>query len=83
LSYNLTFGSAENSPTPKDATEPAPQASKPVPKDGFEALKGLQNVRNVACVAFGAFDRYFISWEDNDGDFHQGKSISPVPMVIT
>jgi len=46
-------------------------AGKLAPKDGFEALKGLQHVRNVICVVFGAFDRYYISWEDNDGLFHQ------------
>ncbi|KAE8440629.1 hypothetical protein EG329_007013 [Mollisiaceae sp. DMI_Dod_QoI] len=40
-------------------------------KDGPSALKELQNVKNVVCVAFGAFDRYYISWEDNDGEFHQ------------
>ncbi|PMD32925.1 hypothetical protein L207DRAFT_590001 [Hyaloscypha variabilis F] len=56
---------------PETAGQPAPQKYKPVPKDGFEALKGLQDVRNVVCVAFGAFDRYYISWEDNKGDFHQ------------
>jgi hypothetical protein len=50
------------------------QTNKPKPKDGFEALKGLQHVRNVICVAFGAFDRYYISWEDNEGEFHQGWS---------
>lgn len=43
-------------------------------KDGPSALKDLENVRNVICVAFGAFDRYYLSWEDNDGEFHQGES---------
>lgn len=43
------------------------------PKDGPTALKELQDVRNIICVAFGAFDRYFLSWEDNSGEFHQGK----------
>ena len=41
-------------------------------KDGPTTLRELQDVRNVVCVAFGAFDKYFISWEDNNGDFHQG-----------
>lgn len=41
------------------------------PKDGPTALKELQDVRNIICVAFGAFDRYFLSWEDNSGEFHQ------------
>jgi len=49
---------------------------KPPAKDGLTALKELENVRNVICVAFGAFDRYYISWEDNDGEFHQGKCLA-------
>ncbi|PVH74896.1 hypothetical protein DL98DRAFT_18034 [Cadophora sp. DSE1049] len=40
-------------------------------KDGPSALKELENVKDIICVAFGAFDRYFISWEDMDGEFHQ------------
>ncbi|CZR63564.1 uncharacterized protein PAC_13461 [Phialocephala subalpina] len=45
--------------------------SKTGSTDGPSALRQLQNVKNVICVAFGAFDRYYISWEDNDGEFHQ------------
>lgn len=44
-------------------------------KDGAAALTALGDVRNVICVAFGAFDRYYLSWEDNDGKFHQGTSL--------
>jgi hypothetical protein len=69
----LTACSVEKSASDDDSkNHPEPTSSKPVAKDGFEALKALQNVRNVVCVAFGAFDRYYISWEDNDGEFHQG-----------
>ncbi|KAE9365478.1 hypothetical protein N431DRAFT_387769 [Stipitochalara longipes BDJ] len=69
---SLELSSVENNSEPKgSATQLTPQAHKLVPKDGFEALKELQNMRNVVCVAFGAFDRYYISWEDNEGDFHQ------------
>jgi hypothetical protein len=65
--------SAESSAPLKGSEIPSkPPGNKPVPKDGFEALKGLQNVQNVICVAFGAFDRYYISWEDTNGEFHQG-----------
>jgi hypothetical protein len=61
----------KSAPVNDSINPPQSTASKLVPKDGFEALKGLQHVRNVICVAFGAFDRYYISWEDNDGLFHQ------------
>ncbi|KAL5325468.1 hypothetical protein ACEPPN_006593 [Leptodophora sp. 'Broadleaf-Isolate-01'] len=40
-------------------------------KDGLSALRELENVKEIICVAFGAFDRYYISWEDHGGDFHQ------------
>ncbi|KAG4429780.1 hypothetical protein IFR05_014744, partial [Cadophora sp. M221] len=40
-------------------------------KDGPSALRELENVKEIICVAFGAFHRYYISWEDNSGDFHQ------------
>ncbi|KAH7311082.1 hypothetical protein BKA65DRAFT_163595 [Rhexocercosporidium sp. MPI-PUGE-AT-0058] len=41
-------------------------------KDGPSALRELENVKEIICVAFGAFDRYYISWEDDSGDFRQG-----------
>jgi hypothetical protein len=73
LSQVLTSCSDENRASLEDIKPQAQKpASKRASKDGFEALKRLQNVRNVTCVAFGAFDRYYISWEDNDGEFHQG-----------
>jgi hypothetical protein len=30
-------------------------------------------VRDVKCVAFGAFDRYYMSWTDKEGKYYQGK----------
>jgi hypothetical protein len=41
-------------------------------KDGASALKSLRNVQTILCVAFGAFDRYYISWQDTNSEFHQG-----------
>jgi hypothetical protein len=41
--------------------------------DGPTVLSNLQNVKEIICFSFGTFDRYFISWEDNEGDFHQSK----------
>ncbi|KAF8858659.1 hypothetical protein BDZ45DRAFT_673773 [Acephala macrosclerotiorum] len=80
-------GSSPNSPTRWTGQEsvtmvdqtssrfPSQQRSRSHSKtgstDGPSALRELQNVKNVICVAFGAFDRYYISWEDNDGEFHQ------------
>jgi hypothetical protein len=40
---------------------------------GPTVLRNLQNVKNVICISFGAFDRFFISWEDNEGGFHQSE----------
>jgi hypothetical protein len=56
-------------------TDEVQSSSASSAKDGPSALRDLQNVRNVVCVAFGAFDRYYISWEDNSGEFHQGKRV--------
>ena len=52
-------------------------------KDGPSTLRELVNVKDIICVAFGAFDRYFISWEDTEGEFHQGKTfpiLTPSPQ---
>ncbi|RDL32659.1 uncharacterized protein BP5553_09115 [Venustampulla echinocandica] len=40
-------------------------------EDGAQALKDPKEVQNIICVAFGAFDRYYMAWEDKDGQFHQ------------
>ncbi|KAL2067616.1 hypothetical protein VTL71DRAFT_2041 [Oculimacula yallundae] len=49
-------------------------------KDGLSALSELENVKEIICVAFGAFDRYYISWEDNSGDFHQEHNKLPYAL---
>jgi len=54
---------------------------KTVSKDGPSALRELENVKDIICVAFGAFDRYFISWEDTEGEFHQGKTFLPLSSL--
>jgi hypothetical protein len=75
LSQALISCSVDNGTSLEDSRPQTQElTTKTTTKDGFEALKGLQNVRNVICVAFGALDRYYISSEDNDGEFHQGQS---------
>ncbi|KAH7372078.1 hypothetical protein BKA64DRAFT_262515 [Cadophora sp. MPI-SDFR-AT-0126] len=49
-------------------------------KDGPSALKELENVKEIICVAFGAFDRYFISWEDMEGEFRQESHNLPTAL---
>lgn len=44
----------------------------PAAQNGPSALARLQDVQSVFCVAFGIFDRYYIAWEDNKGEQHQG-----------
>jgi hypothetical protein len=47
---------------------------EPGKRDGAQALKDLKDVQNIKCVAFGAFDRYYMAWEDKNGQYHQGLS---------
>ncbi|KAH8687312.1 hypothetical protein BGZ60DRAFT_521974 [Tricladium varicosporioides] len=57
--------------SPPHSVEKIPLPPTPVPKDGPSTLRDLKNVQNVICVAFGAFDKFYISWEDTDNQFHQ------------
>ena len=41
-------------------------ANKPIGLD-------LDAVSRILVYAFGAFDRYYICWQDKAGKFHQGK----------
>jgi hypothetical protein len=72
----LTFFSVESTTPTSNSQVETQSRCRAGSKDGPSALKALENVRNVVCVAFGAFDRYYISWEDNDDEFHQGESKS-------
>ncbi|KAG9235344.1 hypothetical protein BJ875DRAFT_440402 [Amylocarpus encephaloides] len=53
------------------------ESTEKVVKDGPTVLRSLQNVQTVHCVAFGVFDRYYISWEDTNNQFYQGKLLTP------
>lgn len=52
---------------------PPPPPSETVVNDGPTTLRNLENVQTVLCVAFGAFNRYYISWQDTDDQFHQSQ----------
>jgi len=53
------------------------ERTEKVAKDGPTALGELKDVQNMLCVAFGAFDRYYMAWQDNSGELHQGKIFFP------
>ncbi|KAF7920349.1 uncharacterized protein EAE98_009042 [Botrytis deweyae] len=44
---------------------------RPTAQNGPSTLARLQDMQNVVCVAFGIFDRYYIAWEDTQGEQHQ------------
>ena len=74
LTKHVNFRS--DSTPPKSPSENQLQdLNKPALQDGPSALRALQQVQNILCVAFGAFDRYYISWEDTEGKFHQGTAL--------
>lgn len=41
---------------------------------GPKAVQASEHRKNILVLAFGAFDRYYICWADDDGEYHQGKS---------
>ncbi|KAF7911804.1 hypothetical protein EAE99_010986 [Botrytis elliptica] len=45
---------------------------RPTTQNGPSTLARLQDVQDVQNVAFGIFDRYYIVWEDTQGERHQG-----------
>ncbi|KAF5869430.1 uncharacterized protein Bfra_011236 [Botrytis fragariae] len=49
----------------------------PTARNRPSALARLQDVENVFCVAFGIFDRYYIAWEDTQGEQHQESNKLP------
>ncbi|KAF4635246.1 hypothetical protein G7Y89_g2843 [Cudoniella acicularis] len=63
--------------SPRFVEKDPPNELAAVAKDGMTTLRDLKNVQNVLCVAFGAFDRFYISWEDIDNQFHQESNKLP------
>jgi len=53
------------------------ERTEKVAKDGPTALGELKDVQNMLCVAFGAFDRYYMAWQENSGELHQGEILFP------
>jgi hypothetical protein len=58
-----------------------PQGLRRETTNGPAALAALKDVRNIMCVAFGAFDRYYICWQGNDGKYYQGQKF-PLLTII-
>ncbi|TGO09417.1 hypothetical protein BTUL_0166g00150 [Botrytis tulipae] len=49
----------------------------PAAQNGPSALARLQDVQNVLCVAFGIFGRYYVAWDDTQGEKHQESNKLP------
>ncbi|KAH8594082.1 hypothetical protein B0O99DRAFT_688110 [Bisporella sp. PMI_857] len=65
----------------KEATEAEPgeakQGSENNLRSGTTVLSELKDVKEIICVAFGAFDRFYIGWEDLTGIYHQERQNLP------
>jgi hypothetical protein len=70
----------------KEATEAEPgeakQGSENNLRSGTTVLSELKDVKEIICVACGAFDRFYIGWEDLTGIYHQGRKTIPFSRIL-